>query len=233
MHSSFVDYEYILKRDFEEIIKHMNTIYTEKRVDESKKILKNLHKSLWVIIIWNIEMKKKYPGIVFFRGLISNLISSLHIIIIRDAKMLNFMERNSIEIFLRFIIALTDNTKTNEKPSNMFCFLFDKYKKQNYIHDNLQKIKNIYSIVSENIHSTTYIPDQPYECLIDYNDYYSDELLNEATNKYINIIRYFNNILVNLELKTFLGIDIKRQSIIRDFMWKEDLDSLLSLINRK
>lgn len=226
MHTAFDDkYLEPKKNDYNRLIEYLSCYYNSRELINEEE-LKNVHTSCWIIMIWLLELKKCKAGDKFLNDIFVNMIATIHSLIHKDIKISNFLLRNSIENFIRFLQNHIKEINIHDSPDMIFNCIFSNLKNESFMHKNFEILKSIYSECCLYVHSTLLKDDNLCDCLIKYDSFYRDEEHERFINNFKNAYSAINNLLMIYNQNVFDNMSYNNQLTIRYYIATESLNSI-------
>ncbi len=153
------DFKQIIKDKINDTFEFLNTIYKnlDQNDSDNKDIIREINKSYILISIWRNNFSDD-KNIALIDNILLNYCSLTHAILLKDNKVINFLLRNSIESFLRYV----NNEPDTRDLEALFSDLKDRVaisEGKNLISNYSSQLKNIYT--NSNFYIHTYIDKIP------------------------------------------------------------------------
>lgn len=173
------DFKKIINDKIEDTFEFLSSIYKNIDINDTnyKDIIRELNKSYVLISIWKNKFDTE-ENIMLINNILLNYCSLTHAIFLKDSKVINFLFRNSIESFLRFI----NNQPDTRDLESLFSDLKEKVsisQGKSLIIDYSSQLKDIYD--NSNFYIHTYINNIP--DIKTLNEYLHNDTFNYKTIK--------------------------------------------------
>lgn len=213
-----------IRKDFADLMVYLGTEYNCQFSDEHIGEIKQIHKILWIIIIWRRYLENHY-----YDDIVLNVLSLIHVSVHKDINIMNFLLRKSIEDFIRFMGIYIVGIRDSFKVSDAFDMAFDDSENDKFLHTKWEILKSVYSECSQTVHSNEVIENQaPCSCLMNYDVYYSVADMSKSVNEWKKVTKCFCNIIIISDIDLFKRMLLNDQAIIRDYLFSDDLRVIFS-----
>lgn len=230
------DFKEIISNNTHNTFSELTKIYNDPQIEKNYNLIKEINTSYTLISIWRNNLANE-SNIELINNILLNYCSLTHSIILKDIKIINFILRNIIESFIRFINSDARSKdleglfkKLREKsPNSVGERLIEAYSSQ---------LKDIYTQNNFYVHTDiSKIPD--IKTLIEYRDNNSidyvfiENQIKKLTNSMVNIFRIvYINIFIDMKsnskglhyeiisLKDNEKFDLFLKEYIREFIKK-------------
>lgn len=218
-----IGYDKELINDYKNLLKHLKSEYPQKYDSCINPGLKKIHKLLWGLYITEKTFNEKD---IYFSDIFTNTLSYINILLLKDKKILEFLERSSIENFIKFSKLFFHDLNTLNAPRDIFSHIFSNCNSIEFVHKRYKLIKSKYSEISWSLHGnnidSTKTAKQLKQCA---NRYSTKELL-QSTDNYYQLIINFLEIYYYYNYNLLEKLIDNEQYILKDMLSKEWLSEI-------
>ena len=219
------DFDSLIQKNSEKSLAKLNELYKDVKQDLRKNFYKSINKFYTAMEVWVRQLSQKEideENKIILKNILYNYCLILHIVVIGDKKILNFLYRNTIEGFIRYL--------TGELESRELDSLFSKVNKvesgkcRSTMEIYISRLKQIYDESCLYIHTDTSRMPDDLITLLDLQNKHNEIDLKEEKDTFDKM----NLAMINI-------LKIKYYDLYKEFKdnIKSYMDELLTLDDRK